>query len=90
MTAGQSFTVTIKRSAEKDMDALPPDVHERIARAILVLEMDPRRRGSKKLRDGDKYRIRVGAYRVLYVVDDRRKVVEIVAVGHRREIYKDA
>jgi mRNA interferase RelE/StbE len=36
----------------------------------------------------DAYRIRVGVYRVLYEVDDRRKRVTIYSVGHRREVYR--
>ena len=82
------YTVTIKRSAEKEMNGLPDDVFVRVANAILQLEANPRRRGCKKLRGAEEYRMRVGAYRVLYVVDDEERVVEVMAVGHRRDVYK--
>jgi len=83
-----AYAVTIKRSAEKEMDGLPGEVFDRIADAILQLEDDPRRRGCKKLRGADEYRMRVGAYRVLYSIDDEKRSVEIMAVGHRRDVYK--
>ena len=82
------FTVTIKRSAEKEMDGLPGNVFERVTDAILQLEDAPRHRGSKKLRGSEEYRTRVGAYRILYTIDDERHIVEVMAVGHRREVYK--
>ncbi len=82
------YAVTIRRSAEKEMDALPADVFERIANAILELEEDARPHGSKKLRGVDEYRIRVGAYRILYCVDDTERIVEVMAVGHRQDVYR--
>lgn len=82
------YTVHIKRSAEKEMDGLPESVFTRVADAILRLEEEPRCVGAKKLRGSDDYRVRVGAYRVLYSIDDEQQVVEILAVGHRREAYR--
>ncbi|MEK7408609.1 MAG: type II toxin-antitoxin system RelE/ParE family toxin [Acidobacteriota bacterium] len=48
----------------------------------------PRPRGSKKLHGVEAYWIRVGDYRVLYEVDDRRKRVTVYSIGHRREVYR--
>lgn len=89
MTGKGIFELRIKRSAEKEMDRLPREVFERVTEAILNLEIDPRPRSSKKLRGVDEYRLRVGPYRILYLIDDEKRVVEIVAVGHRREVYRD-
>ena len=83
-----AYTVTIKRSAEKEMDGLPGAVFDRVADAILQLEDNPRPQGCKKLRGAEEYRMRVGAYRVLYLIDDDRRSVEIMAVGHRRDVYR--
>ncbi len=83
-----AYTVAIKRSAEKEMDRLPGNVFDRVADAILQLEHHPRRRGCKKLRGEDEYRMRVGAYRVLYSIDDEERSIMIVAVGHRRDVYR--
>ena len=83
-----SYTVTIKRSAEKEMDSLPGDIFDRVAEEILQLEADPRHRGCRKLRGSDGYRVRVGSYRILYAIDEEENRVEIMAVGHRRDVYR--
>ncbi|MCH7527388.1 MAG: type II toxin-antitoxin system RelE/ParE family toxin [Planctomycetes bacterium] len=88
MSKGRGYTVLIKRSAEKEMDRLPARTFARAVQAILKLERDPRPKGSKKLRGVQDYRLRVGEYRVLYSVDDQKRVVEVIAVGHRREVYR--
>lgn len=82
------YTITIKRSAEREMAALPEKTFERIADSIVGLESDPRKPGSKKLRGSNHYRIRAGDYRILYTIDDENQGIEIVAVGHRKEVYR--
>ena len=88
MSKRGGYTIRIKRSAEKEMDHLPEKMFRRISEAILRLESDPRPPGSKKLRGVQDYRLRVGQYRILYSVDDGRRVVVVSAVGHRREAYR--
>ncbi len=88
MKKGRGYAVRIKRSAEKEMDRLAARTFERVARAILDLESDPRPKGCKKLRGVQDYRLRVGPYRILYSVDDPKRVVEVMAVGHRRDVYR--
>jgi mRNA interferase RelE/StbE len=55
---------------------------------LLSLEGDPRPKGCVKLRGAQDYRLRVGQYRVLYIIDDRERIIEIIAVGHRRDVYR--
>ena len=88
MTNNPRYSLKIKRSAEKDMDRLSAAVFDRVAETILQLEAEPRPHGSRKLRGTEEYRVRVGTYRVLYTVDDETRTIEIVAVGHRRDIYR--
>ena len=88
MADRSSHTILIKRSAEKEMDRLPEKVFERVAKTILALESNPRPRGCAKLRGVEEYRLRVGSYRILYTVDDENCRIEIMAVGHRREVYR--
>lgn len=88
MSARGRYTVCIKRSAEKEMDRLSARTFERVAEVILRLERDPRPPGTQKLRGVQDYRLRVGQYRILYVIDDRERVVEVIAVGHRRDVYR--
>ena len=83
-----NYTVHLKRSAEKELDDLPDPVRNRIVERLLALEQNPRPRGVKKLKGrAGEYRLRVGDYRILYVVDDAAQVVEIMAIRHRREAY---
>jgi mRNA interferase RelE/StbE len=82
------YQVQIVRSAEKDMDKLPSLIFSRISRKILSLEDCPRPRGIKKLGDREEYRVRVGDYRVLYTIDDRENSITVLAVKHRRDVYR--
>ena len=82
------YQVILKRSTEKELDALQANIRDRITKRLLVLEGNPRPSGIKKLQGEESYRLRVGDYRVLYTVDDKVKQVIILAVGHRREVYR--
>lgn len=82
------YAVIIARTVEKEMDRLPSHVHDRLARRILSLEDNPRPRGAGKLSNEEAYRVRVGDYRILYVVDDEEFVVTVLSVGHRRDVYR--
>ncbi len=83
-----TYTVEIKRSAEKEMDRLPGKTHKRISERILALEANPHPPGSKKLQGEEGYRLRMGDYRVLYAIDDQTKHVFVYSVAHRREAYR--
>ncbi len=83
-----TYQVIIKRSAEKELDALPANLHERIVKRLLALEENPRPSGIKKLQGQESYRLRVGDYRALYTIDDKTKKVVVLSVGHRREVYR--
>lgn len=83
-----TYTVTILRTAEKELDRLPAPVHNRLVQRILTLETNARPREVKKLSGKEEYRLRVGDYRILYRIDDRERRIDIVAVGHRGEIYR--
>ena len=82
------YQIVIKRTAEKELDALPAGLRDRIVARLLRLEENPRPSGSLKLQGQDAYRLRVGDYRVLYIIDDAAQAITIFAVGHRREVYK--
>ncbi len=82
-----SYVVFLKRSAEKDLNRLPVKTHDRIVEHLISLKEDPRPHGVKKLRGREGYRIRVGDYRILYIVHDEEKKVEVFSVAHRKEVY---
>lgn len=84
-----SYRVELKRSAEREIDALPGAVYGRVVAKLRRLAAEPRPTGAIKLHGHkDKFRLRVGDYRVLYTIDDAARVVVIYAVGHRREVYR--
>lgn len=83
-----SYSVRIKRSAERELRALSKVDLARIVDHIGNLAANPRPRGSQKLSGEEKYRIRQGDYRIVYKVDEDEKVVEVIKIGHRREVYR--
>ncbi|MFH1922013.1 MAG: type II toxin-antitoxin system RelE/ParE family toxin [Planctomycetota bacterium] len=88
MSTSGKYEIRIKASAEREMDSLSTGVLARLSKAILGLESSPRPAKCKKLRGRHEYRLRVGAYRILYTIDDTTRIVEIVAVRHRRDAYR--
>lgn len=85
-----SYSVLIKTSAAKELEAVEPRaLRARIVSRIQRLVQTPRPRGSQKLAgEGERYRIRQGRHRIVYSVDDARRIVEVVKIGHRREVYR--
>lgn len=81
------YAVSLKRSAEKELEGLPKKMHERVLKCLISLKGVPRPTGAKKLHGREGYRIRVGDYRILYIVDDAEKKVEVFSIAHRREVY---
>jgi len=83
-----SYNIDVRKSAAKEMAALPKRDCRPIVEKIRALGANPRPHGSEKLAGEDKYRIRHGDYRVLYEIDDDNKRITIVKVAHRREAYR--
>jgi mRNA interferase RelE/StbE len=82
------YSLEITTSAQKELDSIDDPLFERIDRKILALADDPRPAGSKKLKGfRGSWRIRVGDWRVVYVLDDAAKLVTVTRVAHRREVY---
>ncbi|BAY98622.1 addiction module antitoxin [Tolypothrix tenuis PCC 7101] len=69
---------------------LSPELQDRIQIKIDSLAIEPRPNGVKKLKGTENsYRIRVGDYRIIYEVYDDVLLVNVVEMGHRRNVYKD-
>lgn len=81
------YELRFKPSVAKDLRDIPKTDVRRILARIDTLRDDPRPPGSEKLSAQERYRLRQGNYRILYTVADAEVLVEIVKVGHRREIY---
>jgi len=83
------YSLEIKHSAQKEFDALDDALFNRIDRKILALAGDPRPAGCKKLKGyTNQWRIRVGDWRVVYIIDDTAKLVSVTRIAHRREVYE--
>jgi mRNA interferase RelE/StbE len=84
-----AFTVDVETAAAKQIQRLQRHEQERVMVAIMALAGDPRPRGCIKMSATDSsYRLRIGRFRVVYVVDDATRVVTVTRVGHRKEVYR--
>jgi mRNA interferase RelE/StbE len=91
MNAGSErcYSIKIKASAFRRLKKLDARTRAKLWAAISSLATDPRPRGCIKLEGNDDlWRIRIGAYRVVYQVRDQELTVLVVRVGHRRDVYR--
>ena len=83
-----SYSIEIKKSASKEIAKLPKVQLQRVVTKIQALSTNPRPEGCKKLSADEKYRIRVGDYRILYSIEDHQLIIYVVKVGHRKDAYR--
>ncbi|XOF33150.1 MAG: type II toxin-antitoxin system RelE family toxin [Candidatus Electrothrix sp. YB6] len=83
-----TYSVEILRSAQKQLRKIDRKDQSRIITVIASLAKQPRPAGSKKMSGRPAWRIRIGSYRVIYEINDGNISVLVVAVGHRKEIYR--
>ncbi|MEJ6482022.1 type II toxin-antitoxin system RelE/ParE family toxin [Nostoc punctiforme UO1] len=85
-----TYQIEISKKAAKQLKKLSADIRDRINEKILELADNPRSSGVVKLENtGNKYRIRVGNYRILYEIQDDILILKVVRIGHRRDVYRD-
>ena len=85
----ESYKVSLKRSVEKDLRKIDKRYVSKIVQSIEELAGDPFPVGSRKLVGSNRsYRVRVGDYRVIYLVDTEAREIEIQRVRHRKEVYE--
>lgn len=83
------YRLLIKPSAVKDIEAIPSKRdRQRVVERISKLAENPRPLGGEKISGQDKYRVRQGRYRILYSIDDRNLIVQVVKVGPRKDVYR--
>ena len=74
----------------KDLDLIPSKDITRLQIIFENLKSEPRRPGVQKLKGtSNQYRIRQGDYRVIFLIDDQEKVITILAVRHRKGVYRN-
>jgi mRNA interferase RelE/StbE len=82
------YKIQIKRSAVKEIQRLPAKDLKKILKIIEGLSENPRPFGCRKLSGAEKYRIRSGRYRILYLIKDAVLIVYIVRVALRKDAYR--
>jgi len=83
-----TYSVNFKKHALKELAKINEPFYSHIKQAIYSLADNPRPQGYKKLKGRDGYRIRVSNYRIIYDVFESELVVDIIALGHRKDIYE--
>lgn len=83
------WTIQISRDAEKVMRRLPDNIARRIDRKILALASNPRPKGCKKLEGYESmYRIRMGDWRISYLLENEQLIILILEVAPRGGAYE--
>ncbi|MBI4656457.1 MAG: type II toxin-antitoxin system RelE/ParE family toxin [Elusimicrobia bacterium] len=82
------YRLELETRARKEFLDLPKEAARMLAAVLDDLCRNPRPPGSKKLLGIEGYRVRKGDYRVLYAVEDSRKIISVYRIGHRREVYR--
>jgi mRNA interferase RelE/StbE len=84
-----SYKIEWKSSAAKELRKLDKGVIFRIIKAVDELSKNPIPSGSRKLRGAEfTYRIRTGNYRIIYSIHSNKLIIEIIRIGHRRDVYR--
>ena len=84
-----AYSILLRPAAVRDLKSLPSGVRTRIEKAIVRLADEPRTSGTRKLVSFEnEWRLRVGDYRVLYLINDPEQRIMIARVAHRREAYR--
>lgn len=84
----ESYRIVVRKSVSKDLKKIPKKDVLRSLETIESLAHDPRPPQSNKLSGQERYRLRQKNYRILYSIEDKKLVVQVVKVGNRRDVYK--
>ena len=83
-----SFNLRFKASVKKDLKVIPRKDVLRILEVVDDLANNPYPLNSKQLAGRNAWRVRIGVYRVIYTIDNQEVVIEIIKVGHRKDVYR--
>ena len=82
-------TQIASREFDGDFSRLPPQIQALVQRKVDAMGLRLATFQHYRMTGSDKYRLRIGDYRVIYRFDPVRGEIYLVAIGHRREIYRD-
>lgn len=83
-----SYRIELRPAAVRALGKIDKRDQHRVRGAIALLGENPRPPGAIALRGRPGFRVRVGTYRIIYMIDDSVLVVIVVTVGHRKEVYR--
>ena len=72
----------------RQLEGLPEKDRRSLLRTLEGLEEDARPPGVEKIRGTELWRVRQGEYRAIYHINDIEKVVTVVRIGHRKDVYR--
>ncbi|OGI20512.1 MAG: hypothetical protein A3B68_03240 [Candidatus Melainabacteria bacterium RIFCSPHIGHO2_02_FULL_34_12] len=82
------YEVYFKSSAEKELYRLDSKLIKLVLSKIELLSFNPRGKGAIKLKGNVSYRYRIGDYRIIYEIDEIRKIVTVFRIRHRKDVYR--
>jgi mRNA interferase RelE/StbE len=82
-------TQIASRQFDNDFFRLAPTVQTQVQRKIDEMGLRLMAFPHYRMVGSEKYRLRVGDYRVIYRFDVARGEIYLIAIGHRREVYRD-
>ncbi len=86
----KKYEILWKKSAVKEINTIPKDTAIKILELIDKLADEPRPSNCIKLTGlSNYYRIRIGNHRIIYSIQDSILIIEIIKIGHRKDVYRD-
>ena len=83
------YEILFRKQARKQLMEIPEPYRRRISEHIDALKRNPRPSGVEKIHGfEDHYRIRIGVYRVVYMIKNYKLIIEVIRVGSRKDIYR--
>ena len=82
------YAINFSKKAFKELEKINEPYYSNIKQAIISLTKNPRPQGCKKLIGIEGYRIRNGNYRIIYNIVDNELIINIITLGHRKDIYE--
>ena len=84
-----NYNVVVSATAEKFLKKAPKKDVVKLVELIRTLAIQPRPQGCRKLSgEEDTYRVRHGQYRIIYEIRDRKLLVLVLKIGHRKDVYR--
>lgn len=81
------YRILLSKTAQRQLNKLDDNLVDKLIAVINNLTDNPRPNGYIKLRGRPAYRIRLGNYRIIYEIFDNHLIINVIALGHRKDIY---